>query len=44
MTTSLISIITASFVVFGVITLAFVIIDALHSVVWDMLEEQHDPD
>lgn len=43
MTTSLISVITASITVFGIITLVLVIVDALHSVAWEWLEK-HDPD
>jgi hypothetical protein len=44
MTTSLISVITAFIAVFGAISLMFVIVDALHGLVWDLLEKQHDPD
>lgn len=36
MTTSLISVITATIAVFGIITLAFILVDTLHSLFWEL--------
>jgi hypothetical protein len=42
MTTSLTSVLTAVFTVFGIITLALVMVDTLHGLVWRMMESKRD--